>query len=117
MSQYCIFLGVFFALQPPAVYDQLSVHDADHYTNFEGDHDHDIPNFDDSSIRETRDELDGHHSAQNEYYPSLGTNLVTVYKKAPGAPKRFRSSYVHFFKDFLQKKKQELGSDGLVSLG
>ena len=105
------------ALQPPAVYDSLSVNDADHYTNFNGDHDHDIPNFGDSSIpKETRDELHGHHSAQ-EYYPSSGTNLVTVYKKAPGAPKRFRSSYVHFFKDFLQKKKQELGPDGLVSFG
>lgn len=40
----------------------------------------------------------------------------TVYKKAPGAPKRFKSSYVHFFTNFVEKKKQQLGPDGLVSV-
>ena len=39
----------------------------------------------------------------------------TVYKKAPGAPKRFKSSYVHFFTHFIEKKKHELGPDGEVS--
>ncbi|KAL3823933.1 hypothetical protein ACHAXA_007904 [Cyclostephanos tholiformis] len=99
-------------LNPHAAYDPISVN-ADHYPNFEGEHDHGIPNFDDSSIpTETQDELHGHRSVQD-----CGANLVTVYKKAPDAPKRFRSSYVHFFMDFLEKKKQALGPDGLVSLG
>jgi len=43
-------------------------------------------------------------------------NLVTVYKKAPGAPKRFKSSYVLFYSDFLNRKKNEVGPDGQVSL-
>jgi hypothetical protein len=98
------------ALQPHAAYDSNSFN-ADHYTNFEGEHDHGIPNFDDSSIpMEAQDELHCHNSAQDH-----GTNLLTVYKKAPDAPKRFRSSYVHFFMDFLEKKKQTPGPDGLVS--
>lgn len=42
-------------------------------------------------------------------------NLVTVYKKAPGAPKRFKSSYVLFYSDFLNRKKNEVGPDGQVS--
>jgi hypothetical protein len=107
-----LFLCILFTFQPHAAYDPISVN-ADHYPNFEGEHDHGIPNFDDSSIpTETQDELHGHRSVQD-----CGANLVTVYKKAPDAPKRFRSSYVHFFMDFLEKKKQALGPDGLVSLG
>jgi hypothetical protein len=91
------------------------ISNSDNYANFDGDHD--LPNFDYPSFpTETRDEQYGHFSSQ-EYNPSSGTNLVTVYKKAPDAPKRFRSSYVHFFMDFLGKKKKELGPDGLVSLG
>lgn len=39
----------------------------------------------------------------------------TVYKKAPGAPKRFKSSYVHFFTHYIDQKKNELGPDGEVS--
>ena len=100
------------AFQPHAAYDSISLN-ADHYTNFEGEHDHGIPNFDDSFIpMETQDELHGNNSVQD-----YRTNLVTVYKKAPDAPKRFRSSYVHFFMDFLEKKRQTPGLDGLVSWG
>lgn len=47
--------------------------------------------------------------------PVHGGPARTVYKKAPGAPKRFKSSYVHFFTNFVQKKKGQLGPDGLVS--
>lgn len=36
-----------------------------------------------------------------------------VFKKAPGAPKRFKSSYVHFFNHFIEGKKKEIGPDGL----
>lgn len=86
--------------------------------HFDGDEDDDLPNFDDM---ESREEFQEQYSSvgQQEYsssIPSLTTtnrNLVTVYKKAPGAPKRFKSSYVLFFTDFLEKKKQELGPDGL----
>jgi hypothetical protein len=50
----------------------------------------------------------------NNYYDDAPTR--TVYKKAPGAPKRFKSSYVHFFTHYIEKKKHELGPDGEVSL-
>ena len=41
-----------------------------------------------------------------------------VYKKAPGAPKRWKSSYIHFFTDFVERRKtlQKIpGKDGVVS--
>lgn len=40
-----------------------------------------------------------------------------VYKKAPGAPKRWRSSYIHFFTDFVERRKrlQRKDGDGAVS--
>ncbi|KAL3761399.1 hypothetical protein ACHAW5_004067 [Stephanodiscus triporus] len=94
---------------PPSFFHHIT--NADYYANLDGDHD--LLNFEYPSFpMETRDEQYGHFSSQ-EYNPSSGTNLVTVYKKAPDAPKRFRSSYVHFFMDFLGKKKKELGPDGL----
>ena len=37
-----------------------------------------------------------------------------VFKKCPGAPKRFKSSYVHFFTHFVETQKHRLGPDGLV---
>ena len=52
--------------------------------------------------------------AESSEKPSRRLN--TVYKKAPGAPKRFKSSYVHFFTNFVEKKKRQVGPDGLVSL-
>jgi hypothetical protein len=58
---------------------------------------------------------DKHHHRHhiNNYHDDAPTR--TVYKKAPGAPKRFKSSYVHFFTHFIEKKKHELGPDGEVS--
>ena len=90
----------------------------EHYTNFE-EGDHDIPNFDDDPPphihapmpMETREAVLHTQSSMQE-----GQKVNTVYKKAPGAPKRFKSSYVHFFTDFVEKKKQQLGPDGLVSV-
>lgn len=55
---------------------------------------------------------EGHQQIHN--YNDAPTR--TVYKKAPGAPKRFKSSYVHFFTHFIDQKKQELGPDGEVRL-
>jgi hypothetical protein len=108
------------------------------YANFDGS-DNDLPNFDD--METPRD--DGFHygtysslTAGEQVYhhhgnshPSLlgvgsttmmtmnnDNNFVTVYKKAPGAPKRFKSSYVLFYSDFLNRKKNEVGPDGRVSL-
>ena len=38
-----------------------------------------------------------------------------AYKKAPGAPKRWKSSYIYFFTDFVERKKRLVGNDGIVS--
>ena len=46
-----------------------------------------------------------------------GLKIDTIYKKAPGAPKRFKSNYVCFFTDFVEKKKQQFLLDGLVTVG
>ena len=80
------------------------------YPNFEGDHD--IPNFDDESSPAPM----GSEGPQNDYSLSSQAKGDTVYKKAPGAPKRFKSSYVHFFTDFVERAKKQLGPDGLVSV-
>lgn len=45
--------------------------------------------------------------------PHGKTKVNTVYKKAPGAPKRWKSSYVHFFTNYIEKKKSVVGEDGL----
>ena len=37
-----------------------------------------------------------------------------VYKRAPGAPKRWKSSYIHFYTDFCKKKRQ--GFDGCLNV-
>ena len=37
-----------------------------------------------------------------------------VYKRAPGAPKRWKSSYIHFYTDFCKKKRQ--GIDGCLDV-
>jgi hypothetical protein len=37
-----------------------------------------------------------------------------VYKRAPGAPKRWKSSYIHFYTDFCNKKRQ--GFDGCLDI-
>lgn len=37
-----------------------------------------------------------------------------VYKRAPGAPKRWKSSYIHFYTDFCKKKRQEF--DGCLGV-
>lgn len=51
-----------------------------------------------------------HHSHHmNNYDDDVPTR--TVYKKAPGAPKRFKSSYVHFFTHYIEKKKHEPGPE------
>lgn len=42
-----------------------------------------------------------------------------VYKKAPGAPKRWKSSYIHFFTNFVERRKRlhrAAGKDGSVSV-
>ena len=52
----------------------------------------------------------------NNYRNNAPTPTRIVYKKAPGAPKRFKSSYVLFFTDYIEKKKHEIGPDGEVSL-
>ena len=52
----------------------------------------------------------------NNYHNNAPTPTRIVYKKAPGAPKRFKSSYVLFFTDYIEKKKHEIGPDGEVSL-
>lgn len=104
------------------------------YANFDGDND--LPNFDDMGTPRDDGFHHGNYSSLGEqeyqhnniYHPSLlgggsmtmtmnnDNNLVTVYKKAPGAPKRFKSSYVLFYSDFLNRKKHDVGLDGQVSL-
>mmetsp|Transcript_11213 Transcript_11213/g.20523 ORF Transcript_11213/g.20523 Transcript_11213/m.20523 type:complete len:520 (+) Transcript_11213:84-1643(+) len=94
---------------PPVVFDPTSV---ENYTNFEGENQ--PTNFDVNSPppipMETREVL---HLAAQGHPPARSMKVDTVYKKAPGAPKRFKSSYVHFFTLFMEKKKQQLGPDGL----
>jgi len=93
-------------LNESVVLDPTSVNEED-YPNFEGDHD--IPNFDDESSPAPM----GSEGPQNDYSLSSQAKGDTVYKKAPGAPKRFKSSYVHFFTDFVERAKKQLGPDGL----
>ncbi|KAL7535667.1 hypothetical protein ACHAXR_006659 [Thalassiosira sp. AJA248-18] len=77
----------------------------------------DIPNFDvvDASspiaAETTRGAL--HLAERGVFRPTTNAGAGTVYKKAPGAPKRFKTNYVHFFTHFVEKKKKQLGPDGL----
>jgi len=94
-----------FPVPPPPPPSHMNPHVAfdPNYTNFEGDHD--IPNFDvnPSPIPvETREAV------------HIPMKVDTVFKKAPGAPKRFKSSYVHFYTHFLEKKRHQLGPDGVL---
>jgi len=50
---------------------------------------------------------------EEELRCNIQMKVNTVFKKAPGAPKRFKSSYVHFFTHFVEKKKLQVGPDGL----
>mmetsp|Transcript_2334 Transcript_2334/g.5031 ORF Transcript_2334/g.5031 Transcript_2334/m.5031 type:complete len:502 (+) Transcript_2334:185-1690(+) len=65
------------------------------------------------SVEEYENEEDSGASDHIPESEGINAKLKTVYKKAPGAPKRFKSSYVHFFTNFVEKKKQQLGPDGL----
>lgn len=100
--------------------DPTAPNTVEHYTNFDADgDDHDMPNFGAESPPtiplETQQEglhpNDEHHASSDQQLKQGDT----VYKKAPGAPKRFKSSYVHFFTDFVERKKKQIGPDGLVS--
>lgn len=53
---------------------------------------------------------------RDEPQPDPRHRTDVVYKKCPGAPKRYRNSYVHFFTHFVEQKKRQLGPDGLVSV-
>ena len=68
-----------------------------------------------SSSSNNNNRRDLRHQSNN-YHNNAPTPTRIKKKKAPGAPKRFKSSYVLFFTDYIEKKKHEIGPDGEVSL-
>ena len=66
--------------------------------------------------QQAQSELKQAQQAQSELKQASKKKIVGyVYKKAPAAPKRWKSSYIHFYNNFVEKKKKLFVSDGLVS--